>query len=178
MAIEVPAARIHVDTSQVEAMLKDVASKVDLKGGLGRKIADILRLDALRQFQVGGDPAWTPLSPWTIKEKARLGYPRLNRFGKVPLMATQNGAFGPQNILIRTTALMSSWTNALDLHHVEEITDTSVSIGSDLKYAGTMQKGSDKGWHGSKIPARPINLTDIAQTKIKDLIETELAKGN
>jgi phage virion morphogenesis protein len=36
-----------------------------------------------------------------------------------------------------------------------ELINDSVIVGSNMKYAGTHQYGSDTGWHGSHIPARP-----------------------
>jgi phage virion morphogenesis protein len=36
-----------------------------------------------------------------------------------------------------------------------ELIDDAVMVGSPMVYAGTHQHGSNTGWHGSSIPARP-----------------------
>lgn len=165
--------RITINAGEFDSLLTSIARNIDLsKGGLGKKIATILRNDARAQFQSGGSPSWAPLSPRTIERKRKMGYPRLNRRGLVPRAMIQKGNFGPENILMMTGALFSSWTNENDPHHVEEITPQSVATGSDLIYAGTMQEGGE-GWNGSPIPARPIVITDQARARIAELIEDQ-----
>lgn len=165
------APRITINAGEFSNLLTSIAESIDFqKGGLGKKIADVLRADARRQFQAGGTPSWAPLSPRTIERKRKLGYPRLNRRGLVPRAMIQRGNFGPENILMMTGALLTSWTREDDPHHVEEITPTSVATGSDLKYAGTHQEGGE-GWNGAPIPARPIIITDQARARIAELIE-------
>lgn len=165
--------RISINAGEFDNLLTSIATSLDFqKNGLGEKIAKVLREDARRQFQSGGIPSWAPLSPRTIARKRKLGYPRLNRKGLVPRAMLQNGQFGPENILMMTGALFTSWTREDDPHHVEEITATSVATGSDLIYAGTMQDGGE-GWQGAPIPARPIVITDQARARIADLIEEQ-----
>lgn len=167
-------ARISIDSSDLESLFANIAAGLNFrKNGLGRKIADVLREDALAQFQAGGSPHWAPLSPRTIARKEALGYPRLNRRGLIPRAMIQRGNFGPSNILMMTGDLLQSWTRDTDPHHVEEIDDQMVSIGSDLIYAGTHQNGGE-GWKGSEIPARPIRITDSAKAKISELIEQNI----
>lgn len=167
------APRITIDAGEFENLLTSIAKNIDLsKNGLGKKIANILRADARMQFQAGGVPSWAPLSPRTIERKRRLGYPRLNRRGLVPRAMLQRGNFGPENILMMTGSLFSSWTNENDPHHVEEINPSSVATGSDLIYAGTMQEGGE-GWNGAPIPARPIIITEQARARIAELIEDQ-----
>lgn len=171
--------RIGIDARELVNLFTAMADSVDLRGRTGKKIAQILRDDALRQFQSGGSPGWAPLSPRTIARKRRLGYPRLNRRGMAPRMMLQRGNFGPENILMMTGALLTSWTREDDPHHVEEIEATSVSIGSDLEYAGTHQYGGPgQGWNGSDIPARPINVSKEAVDKIAELIEQQATEEN
>lgn len=165
--------RIGVNAGGLNELLSNMEGKLDLTKGLGRKIANLLRADALRQFQTAGDPAWAPLSPRTIARKRRLGYPRLNRRGLVPRSMIQNGNFGPENILMMKGDLLSSWTREDDPHHVETIESSIVEIGSDLIYAGTMQDGGT-GFNGAPIPARPIRVTDRAKREIAALVESEL----
>lgn len=163
--------RIRIEAGELESLLTSMAGSLDLrKGGLGRRIADVMRADALRQFQAGGVPGWAPLSPRTIEAKRRMGYPRLNRRGIAPRALIQRGNFGPENVLMRTGALLTSWTRLDDPHHVEEVTKDSVSTGSDLVYAGTHQHGG-QGWQGAPIPARPIVVTDQAMAKIAEIVE-------
>lgn len=177
-----PHASITVDARSFETLLNTIAGNLDFtKGKLGKKVAAILREDARRQFAAGGEPRWAALSPRTIQIKERLGYPRRNRFGEVPRGAIQRGSFGPGNILLRTLALFSSWTDETDPHNVERITKDAVLNGSDLEYAGTMQEGYTGPLFGNPriqgtIPARPIRITDRAKREIAELLENEITE--
>lgn len=161
-------AYVVVDLSQVSAMLQEVFARKDLKKGLGKVIGEILCKDALRQFQAGGlDPAWTPLKPATIKQKERLGYPRLSRSATAPPSLVQAGSFGPANILERTGALLSSWSDQNDPNHYEKINSDSIESGSTLFYAQYHQDPKP----GSKNPKRAIGITDQAKAEIAEAIE-------
>jgi phage gpG-like protein len=169
-------ARIRLDASGLESLFAQIGDRLNLTGKLGKRIASIMRADALRQFQAGGEPNWPPLAPATIERKARLGYPRLNRRGLIPQRLVQRGNFGPSNILMMTGALLSSWSDEQDPHHVEELEPRSVSIGSDLDYAGVHQNGYQGPLFGNPkiqgtIPARPIRITNDAKEKITRAIE-------
>lgn len=137
--------------------------------------AQILRDDVLAQFQRGGDPPWAPLSPRTVAKKRAAGYPRLNRKGEPPKLLMQNGNFGPENILMRTGALLTSWTQKGDPHHVELVDEQSgeVAIGSSLPYAPTHQRGG-RGFRGSAVPARPVRLRSEAVERIARLISEQM----
>lgn len=148
-----------------------VRSAADLKPLL-QQTADLLREDVLIQFQSGGIPAWKPLAASTVRQKARQGYPRLNRKGEEVATLMQQGNFGPENILIRTGALLSSWTQKQDPDHIEEITGDSVSVGSSLPYAAYHQTG------GKRLPARPMTITPRALKKIEELFAGKLAQEN
>jgi phage virion morphogenesis protein len=49
--------------------------------------------------------------------------------------------------------LWDSGNLGLSIHR--ELLDDAVIVGSDKVYAAVHQYGSDTGWHGSRIPARP-----------------------
>lgn len=165
---------IKIDASEVTAMLQNMIDALDIEGELGRRIANQMRRDVQLQFSIGGDPAWPALSERTIRQKRRMGYPRLTRAGTIPASMIQRGEFGPQNILMRTGALLSSWTRADDPDHYERIEDFSVEIGSTIPYADAHQKGVP----ARRLPRRPIRLTqaglDMISRTITDHISEEL----
>lgn len=163
--------RLVVDFSDLVARLKGLTQTIGFSGELGEQVAEIMRDDAKRQFQAGGIPPWPRLRDSTVKAKARLGYPRLNRRGLVPASLVQRGAFGPQNILIRTGALLSSWTQEQDPHHVQRVGDGEVEIGSALHYAEHHQKG------GRKLPQRPIRVTEEAKKKAADAVSKAISEA-
>lgn len=167
--------RVLIDMKPIEALFSRIKAKGE---SAPSKVAEILRDDAARQFAIGGEPAWQPLSAFTIAKKRRDGYPRLNRKGEIPAASMQKGQFGPENILMRTMALWSSWTREDDPDHFEESTLEGTEIGSTLVYAATHQYGRPKGgWRGSDIPARPIRVTDKALVRITELLNNVGAGG-
>lgn len=160
-----------VDAHGAIGFVSAMSERTDLRNQLGHLVAARLRQDALEQFQAGGIPGWKPLSPRTIEGKRRAGYPRLNRRGQIPKNMIQNGHFGPENILMRTGALLSSWTQEQDPDHVELITAESVTTGSSVSYAGVHQQG------GGNVPKRPINVTDDAQRDVAKMAEHFIVTG-
>lgn len=163
---------IRLDLSGLEKFLAELASR--LEGPVLERVAEILREDVVRQFHTGGIPAWRPLSSRTVAAKRRAGYPRLTRKGVAPKSLHQVGVFGPGNVLMRTGALFSSWTNKRDPNHVQTLSPEGVSIGSSLVYARTHQMGrtfTAKPFGRGKpvsitVPARPIVVTDGALHRI------------
>ncbi len=159
---------ITLNVTAVAVMIKGLEAQIE---GVPEKAAEVLREDARRQFAIGGEPAWQPLSALTIAQKRRDGYPRLNRKGKIPTASLQNGVFGPQNILMRTMALYTSWCRADDPDHYELATTELVEIGSTLVYAATHQYGRPGGgYRGSDIPARPVRVTSTALRRVTEII--------
>lgn len=153
--------RVDVNADTAVAFARLMTFAADLRHGLGYRVSQIMRADLADQFAAGGiDPAWPPLAPSTVTAKARMGYPRLTRFGTVPQTLVQRGQFGPQNILIRTGALLSSWTQEQDPDHVERVTETDVMVGSSVPYAGYHQSG------GGHLPKRALGITKAAQELI------------
>jgi len=130
-----------------------------------------MELDIAAQFAAGGTPAWTPLRPATIKAKARAGFPKLNRRGLPPKGLIQRGAFGPQNILIRTGALFSSYTNPSDPSAVRETSRDSVKRGSRIPYAAVHQYGA------GKVPERAVVINPSTVDLIADRLLTKLMEG-
>lgn len=163
--------RFVVDAHGAIAFVSAVSERTDLRNRLGHLVASRLRADALEQFQAGGKPAWKPLSQRTIDAKRRAGYPRLNRKGQIPKNMVQNGKFGPENILMRTGALLSSWTQEQDPDHTELVTAESVTIGSTVDYAGVHQQG------GGNVPKRSINVTGEAQRDVAKMAAHYIVSG-
>jgi phage gpG-like protein len=166
--------KLNIKVASVQAMLKGLDERLDLRGPLGHAIAEIMRDDALSQFQASGIPAWAPLAPSTIAQKAGQGYPRLSRSGLSPTSLMQLGAFGPQNILERTGALLSSWTSGSDPDHIEVLERDSVWIGSSKFYAEFHQSDAPR----KKLPRRPIVVTDQARERIARTIERYALQGD
>lgn len=169
---------LQVDAAGAETLLERVGRASSGEGVL-KAAARILREDVLAQFRAAGDPPWAPLRPGTVAAKRRRGWPKRNRFGQEPRLLRQNGNFGPENVLIRTGALLTSWTQEGDPNHVELIDEASgeVGIGSSLRYAATHQKGG-KGFYGSTVPARPIRLRSEAVERIAVMIAREQEAQN
>ena len=158
--------RLELDASAVNAQLAQMQTKLsDIKSIL-RQAAGVMRADVLAQFKKGGDPTWKPDAPSTVKGKSYAGYVRLSRKGLEVQTLVQNGNFNPGNVLIRTGALLASWTKENDPHSETEITDASVSIGSNLKYAPYHQSDGPR----KKLPRRAVRVTDDAKEKIAALI--------
>jgi phage gpG-like protein len=130
-------------------------------------VANIMRADFRRQFASAGDPKWTPLAASTIRQKARLGYPRLTAKGNIPRRLVQQGQFGAANILIRTGRLRDAWSRSDSADHYEKIDpkQATVRMGpktDTLPYAKTMQTGATIHLRGRTvvIPARPVRMTE------------------
>lgn len=168
---------IRFDFSKLDAWIEGAEKALEKAP---EQIAEILRNDAKRQFAMGGDPAWQPLSPETIREKGMAGYPRLTRKGLVPASALQNETFASSNVLMRTMALYNSWTAKDDPNHVEEVSGEGVFIGSSLVYAATHQYGDTRvawGKHLVNYPSRPVRVTETAQRAISAFIEANFQEG-
>ncbi len=164
---------ISADMTPVTKLLEGIRANTEK---IGLIATDLLRQDARRQFASGGDPSWLPLSPYTVEQKRRDGYVRLNRKGIEPEASFQNGHFGPENILMRTMALWASWCRADDPNHYEEWSETGAYIGSDLEYAATHQYGRPGGgWHNSDIPARPILVSQRTAMEVAKTLELAAA---
>lgn len=162
---------VGLDLSSLEKWIGQIEMQVT--DAEAHAVGNVMRDDARQQFRSGGNPAWQPLSPITIARKRALGYPRLTRKGTAPESLKQNGRFGPENILIMTGALFSSWTDETDPHHLEEHDGGNVWIGSLLPYAELHQFG---GWsviddRRVNVPARPLRLTEDARSRIIDLLD-------
>ncbi len=171
-------ALFRTDVSDVVRLFADIEGRIDLRGprGLGKTIAAMMREDVRRQFAMGGIPAWPALSPRTIAAKRAAGYPRLTRRGTIPTSMMQRGAFGPENILMRTGALLQSWTRSPDQDPdaIEEITQGAVATGTKLYYAAAHQTGQPE----RNLPARPVRITPQLERNVRQLIERALGGSN
>jgi phage gpG-like protein len=156
-----------LDASEWIKTLSALEQNVDPRNIL-QQAAEIIRSDVIAQFQSGGIPSWKPLATSTIRQKRAAGYPRHNQKGEEVQSLKQNGVFGPENILIRSGALFSSWTQKQDPDHIEEIDGDTLTFGSSLDYAAYHQTGSGRG-----LPARPITITEDAMRKIEAIVGSE-----
>ncbi|RYG35087.1 hypothetical protein EON81_13710 [bacterium] len=167
---------ISLDLSELEKWLGQM--EMEVTDAEAHAIGGVLRQDVKEQFSRGGDPSWQPLSRITVARKRMLGYPRITRKGMNPESLKQNGILGPENILIMTGALLSSWTDETDPHHLEEHDGGNVWIGSLLPYAEIHQFG---GWtviddRRVYVPARPLRVTEDARRRIIDLLDKATTK--
>ncbi len=179
-------------TPRVQVEMGDVAAWANrtlesLGAEFDARIQGILRDDVRAQFAKGGEPAWQPLAPSTVRAKRAAGYPRLNRRGLVPVSALQNGQFAPANKLMMTMALYSSWTDSRDPNHVATAEEGAISIGSSLAYAAVHQHGATinhpnvfgTGRSATiRVPARPLVVTDRAAREIAGVVTSSLTEGN
>jgi phage gpG-like protein len=123
-----------------------------------------------KNFEAQGRPEkWTPLSPATLR--GRRGRGGKGKYGKtVALGAGGTGA----KILMDTGRLKNSIKEKIQLS-----TDSSVSIGSNVKYARRQQKGFPRGegrGH-SRTPARPFLLIqDEDVPKIQEIVLKTIEK--
>lgn len=152
---------IAIDSASALQRIEEIEK---ILAGIGHRAASIMRDDVKAQFQAGGSPAWPALTKSTVQGKKTMGYPRLNRKGMVPASMVQRGGFGPQNILMRTGALFSSWTQEHDPHHIERVSGSEVEIGSKLPYAKFHQLG---GW---QLPQRALRITEEAKQKVAEMV--------
>lgn len=165
---------ITIRTDEFVQLLEDMLRGLDLSQGLGDEIGAIMCSDILRQFQSGGDPMWPGLAQSTIEQKRRMGYPRLTREGLPPQTMVQRGIFGPQNILMRTGALLSSWSNPQDPDHIHLVENGSVTEGSGVPYATFHQNGGA----GGRPPVRSINVTPQMLAEVSARLDRAIAGGH
>lgn len=112
-------------------------TKIETLAPAWEQIAADLRGDFAAQFaQQGGyygkASKWAPLRPSTVKDRERKGY------------------MGTWPILFRTGTLMSSLFDPAGPDHIEQVTATSLTIGTANPYAIFHQAGT------VKMVARPI----------------------
>lgn len=165
---------IEIDFTGVENMIKDMMKAVEpaaIDKFLEDEAAPILRKDFEMQFATGGYPErWEPLAESTVAHKKAAGYPRRNRKGKPPKATMQNGAFGPQNILIQRGDLRISWTKD-GLDHVCKAKNGELEIGSASPYAIYHQSEEPRktGKGGKpKLPRRPLVINQDALSAVTE----------
>lgn len=112
-------------------------TKIESLAPAWQQVAEDLRGDFASQFAsqggfYGKSSKWAPLMPATVKDRERKGY------------------LGTWPILIRTGALISSLINPDDSAHIEQITDTSLVIGTNYFTAPFHQLGT------VKMVSRPV----------------------
>jgi len=84
----------------------------------------------------------------------------------------QNGQFGPQNILMRTGALLSSYVDDSDPDHIEQVTESGIEVGSSLPYADHHQYGT------RRMAARPLTITAQGLAAIERAAETYMEEDH
>lgn len=166
---------IEVDFTGVKGLLKGMMDTIkDPDSLLESSCGPILRESFEKQFSRGGLPdPWTPLKPNTIAQKQYQGWPRRNRLGGIPGYTTQNGNFGPQNILIKTGSLRISWTREDHPFHVCRALDGVLTIGSSLPWAVFHQSTEPR----KKIPRRPLTVDDGDLAKCAVAIVLAIVNG-
>jgi phage gpG-like protein len=112
-------------------------TKIESLAPAWEQVAEDLRGDFAAQFAAQGgyygkSSKWAPLKPGTVKDRIRLGF------------------FGPAPILFRTGALFSSLVDPENAAHVEQITSTSLTIGTNYFTAPFHQLGT------ARMPARQV----------------------
>lgn len=160
---------VTVDDAQVKAMLTSLSARMGNLAPVMRQIGNTLKNDALANFKGQHAPdgtAWKPLSMATKIARAKRisGGSLLTKDGK----RTKAKAYA-----VMTTAKTLLDTGILRASiNVQEVTPTSVTVGSRIKYAAIHQFGGMAG-RGRKvrIPARPfIGMSQAAERAIIDTI--------
>ena len=117
----------------------------------------ILRADIESIFWGEGQSVWAPLSPRRLSERADGGL-----WG------------GPDPVkLIDTEGLIISWTQPGG-DHVEIIDSDSITVGTNLFYAGLQQYGGINE-EGFEVPARPVWFRESALYDIADSVVVNLS---
>ena len=134
--------------------------------------APILRKDIDFQFNIAGDPTWTPLAPSTIKQKNRHGEPRFNRMGTAPVKLMQLGSMGGSNILIRSGDLRVSWTKEGSFMHVCRVVAGQLQLGSRdpvaVYHQSDRPRRTNRLTGKPKLPRRPVSIRQNVLDDIKD----------
>jgi phage gpG-like protein len=173
-------ARVDVDLSPLEEALAKIAGSGRKSKSLEKKVMAIIRTDILRQFSARGIPAWEPLSQNTVRRKQGGGKPEETAGGIGRLTANRayslerERMLSPDQPLVKSGSLLSSWINPRDPDHEEGIDGTYIWVGSTLEYAATHQYGG-RGFRDSTIPARPLTITSTAIQEIIELVEKTAA---
>lgn len=176
--------RLDVDISgplkMLNGMLENLKN-VDKKL-LEGPVAEAIRQDFDEQFKRGGFPdKWEPLAPSTLKQKLRMGEPRLGRSGKPSKGLLQNGSFGVENILIRKGDLRVSWTKRDGPDHVCRAEGGVLIIGSENPYAIYHQSDEPREINRKtgkpRLPRRPLVISNECMRIIAGEASKFIARG-
>lgn len=129
-------------------------TKIETLAPAWEQIAADLRGDFDAQFTAQGGfygkaSRWAPLKPSTVKDRERKGF------------------FGPAPILFRTGLLYDSLVDPAGPGHIEQVTATSLTIGTANPYAIFHQAGTSKmvarqivgiSWTRSSAIVRRLNF--------------------
>ena len=168
---------ITVDDAQVKAMLGALAQRAGNLAPVMREIGQTLKNDALANFKDQHAPDGTPWQPLSMATKLA----RAHRLSGGKGIRTKKGAIraGAQRIISSARILLDTGV----LHNsitVQEVTPSSVTVGSRIAYAAIHQFGGKAG-RGRKvtIPARPfIGMSKSAERDILDAIGAHLARAS
>jgi phage gpG-like protein len=144
---------------ELDAQLEDLQVKIGDYEPLWDALSDVMAEHEAEWFATEGEGTWPPLSPATLADKARGGY--------------------PPDPLIRTGRLLESLTDPESAAEVSQgrttlgtFTKKTFSWGSDEPTAEYHQEGREPGPGYPGMPARPvIVLTPALRTRIDDAAE-------
>ena len=147
-----------IDTDELEAVATGNLTRLKSPAPFFKGALALLRADARRQFEAGGDPAWPALAASTIAAKANLGLPAMTKKGNIPTRLKQGGAFGPSGIGIATGRRRDAWVRMDSPDHIETVDEASgtVSIGSKVPYEVFQSMGT------GPYTIRPVNAKALA----------------
>lgn len=129
---------VRWDTSQFDAWADGFRARLNKPTGLRTPLGSIVRDKYRRNFEGGGNPAWVPLRPRTVAEKAKFlsgkPSPPFNKKGQIPKRLLQKGGFGATTILIRTGKLRDSYVQKGAEGNVDEMSQDgrTMTFGSQL----------------------------------------------
>lgn len=138
---------IRMTTGEATEELKRLQDRLAHQRPFYTKVGNIFRAAMRRNFAAGGNPAWTPLAPSTLAEKAASGFPDPNartKTGRIAKRLMQNGGFGPGNILIRTGRMRDAIAQRGAPGNVSDIKDDGAYFGINpdvVPYAAVHEYG-------------------------------------
>lgn len=150
---------VRVNTGEAVRVLQDMRDRLSHMRPFYTVLGNILRAAWRRNFQAGGIPAWQPLAPSTIAQKKGMGLPAPGKTGKPLRRLSQNGNFGPDNILIRTGKMRDALCQRGSAGNLTIINDDGGFYGINpdvIPYAAIHEFGGSRWYHIYPVKAKAL----------------------
>lgn len=150
---------VRVNTDQAVRDIQALRDRLAHMRPFYTVVGNILRAAWRRNFAAGGIPSWQPLAPSTVAEKAAAGLPKPGKRGQPLKRLSQNGNFGPANILIRTGKMRDALCQRGAAGNVTIIRDDGGYFGINpdvIPYAAYHEFGGSKWYHIYPVHAKAL----------------------